>query len=75
MKGEFLFDKERYKWLLIGVALVAVGFGLMAGGGSEDPKVFNDAVFNFQRIRLAPTVVLFGYGVLIYAIFRKNNKA
>ena len=49
-KPEFLFEKENYKWLLIGIAVITVGFILMAGGGSDDPKVFNDAVFNFKCI-------------------------
>jgi len=70
-KSEFLFDKINYKILLIGIAVIAIGFILMSGGGSDDPKVFNDAIFNFRRIRLAPTVVLIGFGITIYSIFKK----
>jgi hypothetical protein len=73
-KPEFLFEKENYKWLLIGIAVIAIGFILMAGGESDDPKVFNDAVFNFQRIRLAPTLVLLGFGITIYSIFKNSKK-
>lgn len=73
-KPEFLFDRDNYKWLLIGIAVIAVGFILMSGGGSDDPKVFNDAVFNFQRIRLAPTVVLIGFGITIYSILKNPKK-
>jgi hypothetical protein len=73
-KPEFLFEKENYKWLLIGIAVIAIGFILMAGGGSDDTKVFNDAVFNFQRIRLAPTLVLLGFGITIYSIFKNSKK-
>ena len=69
-KSEFLFDKINYKILLIGIAVIAIGFILMSGGGSDDPKVFNDAIFNFRRIRLAPTVVLIGFGITIYSIFK-----
>ena len=74
-KSEFLFDKINYKILLIGIATIAIGFILMSGGGSDDPKVFNEAIFNFRRIRLAPTVVLIGFGITIYSIFKtpKNN--
>lgn len=74
-KSEFLFDKINYKILLIGIAVIAIGFILMSGGGSNDPKVFNDAIFNFRRIRLAPTVVLIGFGITIYSIFKtpKSN--
>ena len=73
-KQEFLFDKINYKILLIGIATIAIGFILMSGGGSDDPKVFNDAIFNFRRIRLAPTVVLIGFGITIYSIFKTPKK-
>jgi hypothetical protein len=73
-KSEFLFDKINYKILLIGIAMIAIGFILMSGGGSDDPKVFNDAIFNFRRIRLAPTVVLSGFGITIYSIFKSPKK-
>jgi hypothetical protein len=73
-KSEFLFDKINYKILLIGIAVIAVGFILMSGGGSDDPKVFNEAIFNFRRIRLAPTVVLIGFGITIYSIFKSPKK-
>ena len=73
-KQEFLFDKINYKILLIGIAVIAIGFILMSGGGSDDPKVFNDAIFNFRRIRLAPTVVLIGFGITIYSIFKSPKK-
>jgi hypothetical protein len=73
-KPDFLFDKVNYKFLLIGIAVIAIGFILMAGGGSDDPKVFNEDVFNFRRIRLAPTTVLIGFGITIYSIFKKSAK-
>ena len=72
-KQEFLFDSINYKILLAGIGVIALGFILMSGGGSDDPKVFNDAIFNFRRIRLAPTVVLIGFGITIYSIL-KNPK-
>lgn len=71
---EFLFDKVNYKILLIGVAVITLGFILMSGGGSEDPAVFSDAIFNFRRIRLAPTTVLIGFGITIYAILKNPKK-
>lgn len=72
-KQDFLFDKINYKILLIGIAVIAIGFILMSGGGSDDPKVFNEAIFNFRRIRLAPTVVLIGFGITIYSIFKTKK--
>jgi len=71
---EFLFDKVNYKILLIGIAVIALGFILMSGGGSDDPKVFNESVFDFRRIRLAPTMVLIGFGITIYSILKNPGK-
>ncbi|PWA06529.1 DUF3098 domain-containing protein [Flavobacterium psychrotolerans] len=70
---EFLFDKINYKILLIGILIITIGFLLMSGGGSNDPKVFNEEIFNFRRIRLAPTMVLIGFGITIYSILKKNK--
>lgn len=72
---EFLFDKINYKILLVGIAVIALGFILMSGGGSDDPNVFNEDVFSFRRIRLAPTTVLIGFGITIYAILKNTKKA
>jgi uncharacterized BrkB/YihY/UPF0761 family membrane protein len=74
-KHEFLFDKVNYKILLIGIAVIVLGFILMSGGGSNDPKVFSEDVFSFRRIRLAPTVVLIGFGITIYSILKNPKKA
>ncbi|MFY8064858.1 MAG: DUF3098 domain-containing protein [Flavobacterium sp.] len=71
-KPDFLFEKLNYKILLIGIAVIALGFILMSGGGSDDPTVFSEAVFSWRRIRLAPTVVLIGFGITIYSIFKKK---
>jgi hypothetical protein len=73
-KPEFLFDKVNYKILLVGLAVIALGFILMSGGGSEDPNVFNEAIFSFRRIRLAPAVVLLGFGITIYSILKTKKK-
>jgi hypothetical protein len=72
-KQEFLFDGINYKILLIGIAVIALGFILMSGGGSDNPNVFNEDVFSFRRIRLAPTTVLIGFGITIYSIFKKSK--
>ncbi|MDT0558603.1 DUF3098 domain-containing protein [Ichthyenterobacterium sp. W332] len=76
-KGEFVFGKKNYKWMFIGLACIALGFILMAGGGSDDPNVFDDSIFSWRRIRLAPTLVLIGFGIQVYAILlnpKKNSK-
>ena len=73
-KKEFLFNKRNYRFLLLSIALIAIGFIIMAGGGSEDPNVFNPEIFNFRRIRLAPTIVLMGFGLAIYTILMPPKK-
>jgi len=70
----FALGKENYRLLLIGFAIIVVGFILMVGGKSEDPSVFNSEVFSFRRITLAPIVVLFGFLFEIYAIMKKPSK-
>jgi len=73
-KSDFIFGKKNYKWLFIGLAFIAIGFILMSGGGSDDPNVFNESVFHWRRIRLAPTLVLIGFGIEVYAILLNPNK-
>lgn len=70
----FLFEKVNYKILFIGIALIAVGFILMSGGGSDNPAVFNPEIFSFRRIRLAPTLVLIGFGITVYSILKNPKK-
>ncbi len=71
---QFLFAKRNYQIMLIGIVFIAVGFILMSGGSSPDPNHFNEAIFSFRRIRLAPTLVLIGLGIQIFAIFAKPKK-
>ena len=62
---------ENYKLMLIGFVIIVIGFILMAGGGSDDPNVFNEDMFNFRRITLAPILVLGGFAFEVYAIMKK----
>lgn len=73
-KQEFIFQKKNYSFMFIGLAFIALGFILMSGGGSTDPNVFNEEIYNFRRIRLAPTLVLIGLGIEIYAILLNPKK-
>lgn len=68
------FGKQNFIIVLVGLALIALGFILMIGGGSNDPDVFNEKMFDFQRITLAPILVLAGFVVEIVAIFWKGKK-
>ena len=68
-----LFGKQNFILVLIGIALIALGFILMIGGGSNDPDVFNEKMFDFQHITLAPILVLLGFVVEIVAIFWRKK--
>ncbi|MEO6869252.1 MAG: DUF3098 domain-containing protein [Ginsengibacter sp.] len=72
-----LFGADNLKWMVIGLIVMAIGFFLMAGGKSADPNVFNDKIiYSFQRITLAPILIIAGLVIEIYAIMKKpTNKA
>ena len=56
------------------IALLALGFILMIGGGSSDPDVFNDKMFDFRHITLSTLLILAGFVVEIVAIFWRGKK-
>ena len=60
--------------MLIGIAFITLGFILMTGGGSDDPTVFNPEIYSWRRIRLAPALVLIGFGIEVYAILLNPHK-
>ena len=72
--AEFIFQKRNYLFMFIGLAFIGLGFILMSGGGSDDPEVFNPDIYNFRRIRLAPTLVLIGLAIEVYAILLNPHK-
>jgi hypothetical protein len=67
-----LFGKENYKWMVIGLVVMAIGFFLMAGGKNSDPNVFNDKdVYSTTRITIAPILIIAGLILEIFAIMKK----
>lgn len=70
-RATFVFEKENYYLLLGGLVLIVLGFILMIGGGADSPNEFSYEIFNFQRMTLAPILILAGYAVEVYAIMRK----
>ena len=64
------------KLLLIGLIVMASGYLLMMGGGSDDPEVFNYAMFDFRRLVVAPIVIILGIIIEVIAIMGvfKNRK-
>ena len=69
-----LFAKDNLVWMLIGAVIVALGFILMSGGKSVDPRVFDTKeVYSSTRITIAPILIVAGLIVEIYAIFKKSK--
>ncbi|MFV0346505.1 MAG: DUF3098 domain-containing protein [Bacteroidales bacterium] len=62
-----------YILMLIGIGIIILGFILMSGGGSDDPNVFNEGIFSFRRITLAPIVVMIGFVFEVYAIMKRDK--
>ena len=71
---QFAFQRENYKFMFIGLALLTVGFLLMIGGGSDTTTKFSPAIFDFRRLTLAPIFILAGYGVELYAIMKRPKQ-
>jgi hypothetical protein len=67
-----LFAKENYIWMSIGGAIIALGMFLMSGGKNQDPSTFDyNVVYSTTRVTVAPILILLGFVVEIYAIFKK----
>ena len=70
----FAFTKQNYILLLVGIAFICIGLFLMIGGGSDDPTVFSDKIFDTQRLTLAPIFIAVGFIVEIFAIMYKPKE-
>ncbi len=73
MENNQLFGKQNYILMLVGLLLLGLGFFLMSGGKSADPKVFNPAeVYSTTRITIAPILIVAGFVIEVFAIMKKN---
>ena len=72
--SKFAFTKNNYILLGIGVLFIIIGLFLMQGGGSEEPSNFNDEIFSFQRITLAPIIIVSGFIINVFAILYSPKK-
>lgn len=69
----FTFGKENYILMIIGLAVLAIGYMLISGGGSQDPNVFSEEIFDTRRLVVAPLVILFGFVIEVAAILYKTK--
>ena len=70
---DFVFKKKNYILLIGGLVLILAGIFLMMGGESKDPNVFSEDIFNFQRLTLAPILIVGGFVLEIFAIMLKSD--
>ncbi|MEZ5047438.1 MAG: DUF3098 domain-containing protein [Chitinophagaceae bacterium] len=69
---KYLFDKENYILMFAGLGVIVLGYILMSGGKSPDPKVFNEeGIYSTLRITVAPIIILLGLAIEGYAIMKK----
>ena len=71
---DFVFKKKNYLILIAGLISILLGITLMIGGGSEDPTKFSEEIFNFQRLTLAPILIVSGFVMGVFAIMIKSKK-
>ena len=71
---DFVFKKKNFMILIGGLVLILLGIALMIGGGSEDPTQFSEEIFNFQRLTLAPILIISGFVMGVFAIMYKSKK-
>ncbi|QQV01576.1 MULTISPECIES: DUF3098 domain-containing protein [Chryseobacterium] len=77
-ENNFYFGKDNFRWMLIGIACIVAGFLLMMGpdantvDGKFNPEVWNDDIFSIRRIRIAPLLIVIGFGIEVYAILKRK---
>ena len=67
-KDKMALGPKGLKLMLAGLIVMIAGYILMMGGGSDDPQVFNEAMFNFRRLVAAPVVIIAGIVIEVVAI-------
>ncbi len=71
----FPFERINFIIMLVGIAVIGLGYLLMVGGGSDDPNVFSEEIFSFRRLTLAPIVILIGFAIEVVAmLYTPKNK-
>ena len=71
---KILFRRKNYIVLMISILIISLGYFVMSGGGSQNPLIFNNEIYSFQRIRLAPLLVIFGFTLALLSIIYSKRK-
>ena len=73
-KKKILFRRKNYMVLMFSILLISLGYFVISGGGSQNPLIFNNEIYSFQRIRLAPLLVIFGFTLALLSIIYGKRK-
>ena len=73
-KKKILFERKNYIILMFSILLISLGYFIMSGGESQNPLIFNNEIYNFKRIRLAPLLVIFGFVFALFSIIYSKRK-
>ena len=73
-KKKIVFGRKNYIILIFSIFLISLGYLIMSGGGSQNPLIFNNEIYNFKRIRLAPLLVIFGFVFALFSIIYSKRK-
>ena len=73
-KKKIIFGRKNYIILIFSIFIISLGYFIMSGGGSQDPLVFNNEIYNFKRIRLAPLLVILGFALALFSIIFGKRK-
>ena len=69
-----VFGRTNYILMIAGLIVLAIGYIMLSGGGSDDPNTFNNAMFDSRRLVVAPILITVGFVVEILAIMFKGKK-
>jgi len=73
-KKKILFERKNYIILVFSILLISLGYFIMSGGESQNPLIFNNEIYNFKRIRLAPLLVILGFALALFSIIFGKRK-
>ena len=73
-KKKIIFGRKNYIILIFSIFIISLGYFIMSGGGSQDPLIFNNEIYNFKRIRLAPLLVILGFALALFSIIYGKRK-
>ncbi|MBO4558287.1 MAG: DUF3098 domain-containing protein [Bacteroidales bacterium] len=72
--SNFSVSPKGVRTMVIGLVMMIAGFILMIGGGSSDPDVFNEGMFDAGKLVVAPIVILLGIAVVMIGILKKPKE-